>query len=79
MGVQRARERLTMWKDQEHLRPRDRSWSACSMWRRTRQFDMAKDLGLRGGYSLNRETKDIHTNKSWNLLEKKDHVQLITL
>ena len=32
-----ARGSLRMWKGQEHLRPRDRSWSACSMWRRTRQ------------------------------------------
>ena len=76
----------------EQLRSPDSSWSACSMWGKDKtEFDvceifsrprvcqMARGLGSRGGYSLNRDAKNMHTNKSWNFLEKKDQVKLITL
>ena len=54
-------------------------FDVCEIFSRPRVCQVAKDLGLRGGYSLNRDTKDMHTNKSWNFLEKKDQDKLITL
>ena len=54
-------------------------FDVCEIFSRPRVCQVAKDLGLRGGYSLNRETKDMHTNKSWSFMEKKDQVKLITL
>ena len=38
---------------------------------RPRVCSIARDLSLRAGFSLNSETKDTHTDKSWNFLHKK--------
>ena len=40
---------------------------------------IARDLSLRAGFSLNSETKDTHTDKSWNFLHKKEQARLMTL
>ena len=39
-------------------------FDVCEIFSRPRVCQVAKDLGLRGGYSLNRDTKDMHTNES---------------
>ena len=46
---------------------------------RPRVCPIARDLSLRAGFSLNSETKDTHTDKSWNFLHKKEQTSLITL
>ena len=40
-------------------------FDVCKIFTRPRVCQVTKDLGSRGEYSLNRETKDMHTNKSW--------------
>ena len=46
---------------------------------RPRVCSIARDLSLRAGFSLNSETKDTRTDKSWNFLHKKEQVRLMTL
>ena len=46
---------------------------------RPRVCPIARDLSLRAGFSLNSETKDTHTDKSWNFLHKKEQARLMTL
>ena len=46
---------------------------------RPRVCSIARDLSLRAGFSLNSETKDTHTDKSWNFLHKKEQARLMTL
>ena len=54
-------------------------FDVCEMFSRPRLCTVAEDLGPRAWYCLNIETKDIHTNKLSNFLEKKDQVKLMTL
>ena len=51
-------------------------FDVCEIFSRPRVCQVGKDLVLRGRYSLNRDTKDMHTNKSWNFLEKEGSGQV---